>query len=137
MSSTHSNPFIQGGWYGTSMFSLGPDQGSQPPSVYGALPMTGGSGPGGSSGGNMHFQFTNPNPNILNSIVVGPGRRPVIKVTTDQSLAGYTTFKDTENRSVALVEWQTTRPKVEVRGSVSKTNAADWLRVAMDQNFGR
>lgn len=84
----------------------------------------------------MHFQFTNPNPNILNSIVVGPGQRPVIKVTTDQSLAGYTTFKDTENRSVALVEWQT-RPKVEVRGSVSKTNAADWLRVAMDQNFGR
>ena len=33
------------------MFSLGPDQGGQPSSVYGALPMTGGSGSGGSSGG--------------------------------------------------------------------------------------
>lgn len=134
--STHSNPFIQGGWYGSSMFSLGPDQGGQPSSVYGALPMTGGSGSGGSSGGNVHFQFTNPNPSILNSIVVGPGQRPVIKVTTDQSLAGYSAFKDTENKSVALIEWQA-KPKVEIRGSVSKQNAADWLRVSMDPKFGR
>ncbi|THH09770.1 hypothetical protein EW145_g1789 [Phellinidium pouzarii] len=37
--STHSNPYVQGGWYGASSFTLGPDQNADPPSAYGALPM--------------------------------------------------------------------------------------------------
>lgn len=130
--STHSNPFIQGGWYGSSAFSLGPEHGSRPPSVFGALPTA----TGMKSVGNLHFQFTNPNPNILNSIVVGPGSRPMMKVTTDQSLAGYTTFKDVENKSIALVEWQPL-PKVEIRGTVLKVPVSEWLQVAIDTNFGR
>ncbi len=28
--STHSNPFVQGGWYGQSQFSIGPDGTSTP-----------------------------------------------------------------------------------------------------------
>ncbi len=36
--STHSNPFVQGGWYGQSQFSIGPDSTSTPQSAYGALP---------------------------------------------------------------------------------------------------
>ncbi|KAH8110370.1 hypothetical protein DFH11DRAFT_783575 [Phellopilus nigrolimitatus] len=139
--STHSNPFVQGGWYCASSFTLGPDQSTEPPSIYGALPMTtdsGGNGSSGSSRGATHFQFTNPNPTILNSVVVS-GTRELVRVSTDSRLAGYTAFRDAEGRSVALVEWGTaeSRPQVQVRNAVMKGSAADWLKVVNDPRFGR
>lgn len=133
--STHSNPFVQGGW--SSSF-----QDSNPPSVYGALPMTTRSNTGGASQrGATHFQFTNPNPTILNSTVVGPHRdgniHQLLKVSTDERLAGYTAFRDVEGKSVALIEWTGSQPKVEVRGSVVKCPTGEWLKVVMDPTFGR
>lgn len=73
--STHSNPFVQGGWATPSSRPNG-DQIANPPSVYGALPMTTEQpGMSGSrSRGATHFQFTNPSPTVLNSIVVSTHR---------------------------------------------------------------
>ncbi|KLO06771.1 hypothetical protein SCHPADRAFT_678865 [Schizopora paradoxa] len=131
--STHSNPFVQGGWYGQSQFSLGPDGTSNPQSAYGALPL----GIPNNGVGHTLYQFTQPNPTILNSIVVSAAdQRPRWKLTTDHSLAGYTTFKDADGKGVALIEWNPL-PKVEIRGSLAKMPASEWLRVAMDSRFGR
>lgn len=130
--STHSNPFAQGGWYNASF------AGAEQTSVYGVLPMT--TGPENGSGGGRgptHFQFANPNPNILNSSIVGPGQRELVRVSTDERLSGYTAFKDTEGRSIALIEWASARPGVEVRGAVPKGSASDWLKVTQDPRFGR
>ena len=130
--STHSNPFIQGGWYGQSPFTVGPDGAGTPPSAFGALP--GGSEPSPENA--TVFMFINPNPNILNSIVVDSSNRPIYKVTTNSSLEGYTQFKDVENKAVALIEW-IAQPKVEIRGSLPKVVASEWIPVTADQRFGR
>ena len=73
--STHSNPFVQGGW-ATPYSRPNGDQIANPPSIYGALPMTTEQpGMSGShSRGATHFQFTNPSPTVLNSIVVSTHR---------------------------------------------------------------
>jgi hypothetical protein len=86
--------------------------------------------------GAMVFTFTNANPNILNSIVVDSANRPLYKITTNSSLEGYTQFKDVENKAIALVEW-ITQPKVEIRGSLPKVTASEWVPVFADQRFGR
>lgn len=130
--STHSNPFAQGGWNS----ALGGDGAS----IYGALPMT--TGPetpalNGGRGGPTHFQFANPNPNILNSSIVGPNRQELLRVSTDDRLAGYTAFRDVEGRSLALIEWTSAKPGVEVRGAVPKGSASEWLKVVQDPRFGR
>ncbi|KAI5120818.1 hypothetical protein M0805_003214 [Coniferiporia weirii] len=136
--STHSNPYVQGGWYGASSFTLGPDQSAQPTSVYGALPMSTSTEPGngGTARGATHFQFAHPSPTILNSVVLGPQTRELVRVTTDERLAGYTAFRDPEGRSVALIEW-VARPAVEVRGAVTKGPVSEWLKVVQDPRFGR
>ncbi|KAL5485577.1 hypothetical protein ACEPAI_6618 [Sanghuangporus weigelae] len=138
--STHSNPFIQGGW--SSSFGLNGDQRVNPPSVYGALPMSTAPATAGSSkNGATHFQFTNPNPTVLNSTVVGPHRdgtvHQLVRISTDERLAGYTTFTDVEGRSIALIEWTSSLPRVEVRSSVVKCSAGDWLKLSVDPNLGR
>lgn len=132
--STHSNPFVQGGWYGQSPYSLGPDTTGTPSSAYGALPMVGGQAP--PQDGWAVFNFTDPKPNVLNSIVVGPELSAMYKISTNQSLEGYTQFRDVENKAAALIEW-INEPKVEIRGSVAKVNASEWLPAYMDQRFGR
>lgn len=132
--STHSNPFVQGGWYGQSPFTIGPDGTGTPVSAYGALPMDGGSEP--PIEGSVVFQFTNANPNILNSVVIGPESCPLYKITTNSSLEGYTQLKDVENKGIALVEW-ISQPKVEIRGSLAKIVVKDWLPVSVDVRFGR
>ena len=132
--STHSNPFAQGGWYNASFSGEGGDR----ISVYGALPITTTGPETGRVGGRgpTHFQFANPNPNILNSSIVGPGQRELVRVSTDERLSGYTAFKDIEGRSIGLIEWSA-RPGVEVRGAVPKGSASDWLKVTQDPRFGR
>ena len=82
------------------------------------------------------FTFKDPNPNILNSIVAGPESRAMYKITTNQSLEGYTQFRDVENKAAALIEW-INQPKIEIRGSVAKVNASEWLPAYVDQRFGR
>ncbi|EJD06302.1 uncharacterized protein FOMMEDRAFT_165149 [Fomitiporia mediterranea MF3/22] len=138
--STHSNPFVQGGW--SASFGRSGDYSANPPSVYGALPMSTSTGAGGASRtGATHFQFMNPSPTILNSIVAGPHRdgsiHQLVKISTDERLAGYTAFTDAQGRSVALIEWTSSHPQVEVRGSVIKCAAGDWLKVIMDPTLGR
>ena len=138
--STHSNPFTQGGW--STSFGFNCDQKLNPPSVYGVLPMpTSTTATGSSKNGATHFQFTNPNPTILNSIVVGPHRdgtvHQLVRISTDERLAGYTTFTDVEGRSIALIEWTSGLPRVEVRSSVMKCSAGDWLKLNVDPDLGR
>ena len=137
---THSNRFVQGGWSGAFSSTIGGDA-TNPPSIYGALPMTTGSPSAGSKSGATHFQFTNPNPTILNSIVVGPHRdgtiHQLVNISTDDRLAGYTAFRDADGKSIALIEWSGSQPRVEVRGSVAKVLAGEWLQVMMDPRFGR
>ena len=130
--STHSNPFIQGGWFGPSPNTIGSDGSSMEQSMYGVLPY----GMPSASTGCIIYQFINPNPTILNSIIIGPEKQPLLKLTTDQSLSGYTTFKDVQNKGIALIEWNPL-PKVEIRGSLRKVAASEWLSVSMNARFGR
>lgn len=113
---------------------------------------------GSRSRGPAHFQFINPNPTILNSVVVTRNRDgsaqqvrssfltwlelltdsfQLVHISTDERLAGYTAFKDANGRSVGLVEWVGGRPQVEVRGAVAKCGTGEWLKVVNDPNFGR
>lgn len=60
-----------------------------------------------------------------------------MNISTDDRLAGYTAFRDADGKSIALIEWSGSQPRVEVRSSVAKVLAGEWLQVMMDPRFGR
>lgn len=101
------------------------------PSIVGALPYTSTSYPLPPSD-LVAFTFTSLNPTILNCTVLGPNNRHYFSISTDASMAGYTLFKDTDSRSIALIEWQN-KPLVEARGLLQKQNISNWLRLASDR----
>ncbi|EAU89377.2 hypothetical protein CC1G_11073 [Coprinopsis cinerea okayama7 len=112
----YNNPF--GAWAESSSASGA--------SVFGALPYP-------TDPANLQtFYFTNLNPTIFNSTVVGPRAQPCYQVATDAQNPGYTVIKNAEGRSISLIEWQQ-HPYVEVRGIVSKRAIGSWLRLSASQ----
>jgi hypothetical protein len=108
-----------------------------PPSVYGALPYPtrAAAAPAPEL---TAFYLTALNPTVLNCTVVGPRGRVHYTVATDGpgAMPGYTVVKRAADRkSIALVEWTATHPRVEVRGAVAKMETREWLRLARDQTF--
>ncbi|KAJ7026873.1 hypothetical protein C8F04DRAFT_1123978 [Mycena alexandri] len=97
------------------------------PSVHGALPFA--ADP--SSSNLVIFYFTAFKPTILNCTVVGQNTYPYFKITTDQSMPGYTAIKNPEGKTTALVEWKE-RPLVEIRNVLSKQRVSDWLSLSAD-----
>ncbi|KZP31503.1 hypothetical protein FIBSPDRAFT_907676 [Athelia psychrophila] len=113
-------------------WTAGSDRGS--PSIVGALPYTNASSYPICPVDLVSFTFTALNPTILNCTVLGPDNRVRFSVTTDTAMEGYTVFKDTESRSIALVEWQHT-PLLEARGLLQKQQINNWLRLASDRSY--
>ncbi|KAF5369053.1 hypothetical protein D9758_002946 [Tetrapyrgos nigripes] len=99
-------------------------------SAYGALP----SANPGMSSNLLTLVFTSMNPNILSSTVVGPNNDPCYYVITDSSLPGYTVFKGTDDRSVALIDW-TRQCQVEIRDIVRKQAASSFLSLSSDRQY--
>ncbi|KAJ7635097.1 hypothetical protein FB45DRAFT_743407 [Roridomyces roridus] len=125
----HQNPY--NGWSDSASRS-----GAPRPSVFGALPVPDAS--------RRHaalttFTMTSLDPTVLNCVVVGPQGRVQYRVSTDDTLPGYTVIKrlppPREARSIALIEWHPRHPRVEVRGSVPKQDVRDWLRMSRDQTY--
>ncbi|KAJ7626091.1 hypothetical protein FB45DRAFT_979926 [Roridomyces roridus] len=67
---------------------------------------------------NLHFYFTAFNPTILNCTVVGKNTVPYYKIVTDDSMRGYTVWKQ--------------YPLVEIRDIVPKQRVGEWLVVSND-----
>ncbi|KAJ7119942.1 hypothetical protein C8R43DRAFT_1077027 [Mycena crocata] len=125
-----------------------------PPSVFGALPYP---NPPVASASGSHtrsnsslttFYLTSLNPSVLNCVVLGPAPGPqnqhhphspaasklYYAITTDNTMPGYTVFKNAARKSIGLIEWQR-HPRVEVRGAVPKQETRGWLKVSRDQTY--
>lgn len=103
--------------------------GANRPSVHGALPSTTSAQQPNDL---VTFYLTSFSPDIYNCTVIGPQRRPLYYFITDRNMPGYTTLKDGEGKSIALLEWQS-HPLVEIRRLFSKQRAKDWLRLSSDR----
>ncbi|KAK7044369.1 hypothetical protein R3P38DRAFT_2766024 [Favolaschia claudopus] len=153
--SSHENANRGGG-----SSSRSPSSSSLQPSLYGALPYVYPNPlpipgqitntnptpiPNPQPGNLTTFYLTSPNPyahtasvlNVLNCSVLDAHNSHVhYTISTDNSLAGYTVFKNAlEKRSVGLIEWGKGKTSVEVRGAVPKQETKAWLRVSRDQTY--
>ncbi|KAJ7450169.1 hypothetical protein FB451DRAFT_1342936 [Mycena latifolia] len=118
---SHINPYAT--WSNSSVRRAVPGV----PSVHGALPFA--ADPSASN--LVTFYFTDFNPSILNSTVIGRNTFPYFKITTDSSLPGYSAVKNPDGKVIALIEWKD-RPLVEIRDVFSKRRVADWLALSPD-----
>ncbi|KAF8633162.1 hypothetical protein AX17_004663 [Amanita inopinata Kibby_2008] len=103
------------------------DNGSTPPSIFGALPYP--SAPSNST----IFYLTSFNPTIFNCSVVGTQGQVYFQVVTDPHNPGYTVLRNASGKNVALVEWLSP-PLIEIRGVLSKQNISEWLKLASDRS---
>ncbi|KAJ7136361.1 hypothetical protein C8R43DRAFT_893992 [Mycena crocata] len=117
---SHINPYAT--WSNTNLRRAVPGV----PSVHGALPFA-----ADPSASNLIFYFTALNPTMLNCSVVGRNTYPYFKITTDASMPGYTAVKNTEGKTIALIEWKE-RPLVEIRNVFSKQRVSKWLTLSSD-----
>ncbi|KAJ7021689.1 hypothetical protein C8F04DRAFT_1040546 [Mycena alexandri] len=133
---TNHNPF--GGWSNrTNHYSPYGGGSGPPPSVFGALPYPTPPSNFPQQNSNIStYYLTSLNPSVLNCAVIdhGPRQRLHYSVSTDNSMPGYTVFKNAERKSVALIEW-TRHPRVEVRGAVPKQETKGWLKISRDQTY--
>ncbi|KAJ7261158.1 hypothetical protein C8J57DRAFT_1635830 [Mycena rebaudengoi] len=100
------------------------------PSVHGALPFP----PDPAASNSLKFYFTALNPTILNCTVVGRNTFPYFGITTDSSMPGYTSFRNTDGKIIALIEWKES-PLVEVRNVFSKQPVNTWLSLSSDASY--
>ncbi|KIK64534.1 hypothetical protein GYMLUDRAFT_220969 [Collybiopsis luxurians FD-317 M1] len=124
-----ANPFAI--WNTVHRDEMGNQVFSEPaPSIYGALPFAYPT----DSPPLMSFAFTNFNPSIASCIVLGPNGSPQFRVLTDPLMPGYTMVKTTDGKSCALIEWGPPA-KVEIRGTISKQPASNFLRPSLDGRY--
>lgn len=97
------------------------------PSVHGALPFAASR----AASNSITFHFTAFDPTILNCTVVGQNTYPYFKITTDAAMPGYTVVKNSDGKTIALIEWKD-RPLVEIRDVFSKQRVSDWLVLSPD-----
>lgn len=125
------NPYTQGGWSNSQQQNWG-----IAPSVFGALPSlpVSSTPPRSIQPDSVTFQFTQFNSTILNCQVVGPQSRIAYKIVTEATTPSCTIWKDTENRNIAMVQWQP-NATLEIRGVTPRQRIRDWLRLSPDQRF--
>ncbi|KAJ7636475.1 hypothetical protein FB45DRAFT_1024595 [Roridomyces roridus] len=119
---THMNPYCA--WSNTQVRHAVPVA----TSVHGALPFAADT----CTSNMVSFQFTAFNPTILNCTVLASNMTAHYRITTDFSMAGYTTLKNQDGRNIALIEWRRDKPLVEIRNMVVKQFVAHWLKLADD-----
>lgn len=118
-----NNPYAQGGWNNSQNAhgsSWSPNAWNSQPPTFGALPVT----PATSS--IMTFEFSAFQPNILNSVVIGPNKREffTIRTPTPASTAIYKA-----GTLFSTIFWQT-NPIVEAAGLISRQRTGDFLKIA-------
>ncbi|KAF5389528.1 hypothetical protein D9757_004194 [Collybiopsis confluens] len=123
------NPFSGWSQVGQRSSSIFWDNNGYTPSTFGALPYAHPPPPPDL----VTFYITSFNPDILNSTVIGPNQQRYLRIVTDPQNPAYTIFQNPQGRSIALVEWQSERPLLEIRGVMSKGLIRDWLRLTSDQ----
>jgi len=84
------------------------------------------------------FRFTSFNPNIFQSIVLGPQSNPCFSIATSATpLPGYTVFKSsTTGENIAIIEWQK-HPLVEIQDVMFKQPVSKWLELSPDMSHRR
>lgn len=100
------------------------------PSVLGALPYPSTPSPPTL----ITYHMTAFAPTVLNSKVADSQGRVHFIITTDDEMPGYTVIKNSQNNSVALVEWKSP-PFIEIRGLLSKQNVKSWLALSPDRRY--
>ena len=122
------NPYTQGGW---SQQNTG-----AAPSIFGALPSLpiSSSMPRSMQPDSVTFRFTNFNSTILNCVVLSPQSRVAYRIVTEPTTPACTIWKDTENRNIAMVQWQP-NATLEVRGVTPRQRVRDWLHLSPDSRF--
>lgn len=124
------NPYAQGGW-------SRPQPGyAVEPSVFGALPSlpVTTAMPRSMQPDSVTFTFTNFNATVLNCAVLGPQQRVAYRIVTEASTPSCTIWKDTENRNIAMVQWQP-NATLEIRGVTPRQRIREWLKLSPDQRF--
>jgi len=147
--SANFNPYVQAwrvGNNGSSSYrALG-----EPPSIFGALPMTsGGASASAARAGHQgqgHSSVSDPNaiilhitdfrPNVLNSSVVDARGRQCYKIVTDTPQQPQrTVYYDSHRRTVAVVDWASSRPSVEMPGLLPRQALRSWLQTGPDRAY--
>lgn len=115
-----TNPFF-------STWAYGGDARS---SLYGALPA-----PDSTTSDFQMLYFTSMNPNILSCTLTKADGQPQYYITTDSWIPGYTNFRTVGGQSVVLIEWNSRGAEVEIRGTLKKQYASDFLQLSRDRRY--
>ncbi|KAF8069102.1 hypothetical protein FPV67DRAFT_1105841 [Lyophyllum atratum] len=123
----HNHPYD--GWAESGQGQSSPWPANPPPSVLGALPY-----PTISYASSIvTYHITSFSPNVLNSKVVGPQGHVHFIIRTDNEMPGYTAIKNSQQSSIALIEWKSS-PIIEIRNLLTKQPVKSWLRLTHDRS---
>ncbi|KAF5329969.1 hypothetical protein D9611_010509 [Ephemerocybe angulata] len=132
-----NNPYAQAGWSNPQNPWSVNDNSAQfpaaPPSIYGALPFA---APRKQSP-LLSFQISGMNPDVLNSIVMGPNARHCFSIATSPASFHQpcvTVVRNDQGAPIARIEWHQ-RPVVEVENMIPKTMASQLLPLARDMSY--
>ena len=146
--SANFNPYVQGWRVGSGSSNSNRGLG-EPPSIFGALPMTSGvnanaaaSASAAARGGHAPdpnatvFHITDFRPNVLNASVVDARGRQCFKIATDTPQQPQrTVYYDAQRRTVAIVDWAGSRPSVEMPGLLPRQALRNWLHTGPDRAY--
>ena len=138
--SANFNPYVQGWRAGNAPSTGGPwgTPSGDSPSIFGALPGGSQSGQGQRSQpapGSVMFYITN-YPHVLNTSVIDARGRQCYKIVSeDPAQPNQTAFYDVHRRTVALIDWASSRPTVEMPGLLPRQPVRNWLQTASDRAY--
>lgn len=79
------------------------------------------------------YRFTSLSPTILNCQVLGPQNETRFWVVTEGGVPSCTLLKNPMGAKVALINWQTAPPQIDLPGLVTRQVAAQWLCLTPDR----
>jgi len=81
------------------------------------------------------YRFTSLSPTILNCQVLGPQNETRFWVVTEGGVPSCTLLKNPMGAKVALINWQTAPPQIDLPGLVTRQVAAQWLCLTPDRGL--
>jgi len=130
-----NNPYATGGWPNPqNPWSVNDPRAQSvavvPPSIYGALPFAAPRQPPRM----LDFQISGLNPDILNSIVLGPNARHCFSINTSpysQHSPSVTLIRSGDGAVIGRIEWHQ-KPVVEVENMIPRTLASQLIPLSQD-----
>lgn len=98
-----------------------------------AIPSTPGTDVARGNGGLVTYRFTSLSPTILNCQVLDPHNETRFWVVTEAGVPSCTLLKNPMGAKVALINWQTAPPQIDLPGLVTRQPAAQWLCLTPDR----